>query len=317
MADLIACVYPFQDYDGKAEAVIEATVNCSRRVRPKPKLGELQGRQSRETTASLDEDDDHQNRYQPGEVYPGLHFTFSQPPKGGRGFVFGTNPSSCDVVLPRLLKDNGQPLISHEHLYITFNEQRRLMVRDISSRGTIVTYDDKGGGRRRNFKWIIGGHEVPDDYETIVIEILPNLKFQIVPTKDHLFPGSFFKNVDHFLNQVAANGELPLGALGINSALTTAPMSGRDTPNLRNLAGQDPIVLKQEKLGHGSFSVVSRVWDVSTGLEHACKKFRNLKASDWRQEAHVMRKISHVSVIWVLSMLVLTLLQGAHHQAPI
>lgn len=224
MEDLIACLYPFER-SRRAIEVIEDPVNSPadrpRRVDATRQSPELQGRQSSETTAPPD--DDYDDKVQPQDRGPGLELRFSHKLKGGLGIVFGTNRNSCDIVLPHL------PGISRRHCYITFDDQRRLIVRDISSYGTIVTYDRKGRERRSKFKWIIGGHQVPDKTETIVVEILPNLKFQIFVSKDHLHPDLFFDNVGQFLG-VATNNELAFGALGLKSAISTAAPSGRDTP---------------------------------------------------------------------------------------
>ena len=311
MEDLIASLYPYDERDqknGNARKAIDKTENRPRRVEPRRQPIELLGRQSRETTAPPD-DENYDGKSGPGDDDPGLELRFSHGPKGGHGFVLGTDASSCDIVLPPLEHPrNGQFLVSRQHCYITFDEHRRLIVQDISSRGTIVTYHGKGGQKRRGFTWIIGGHKVPDEKEAIVIEIAPKLRFQIIVSKEHPKRDLFFDNVDQFRDKIAANDEFPFGALGINSALSTATASGRDTPKRRDNSSPDDILLKQGKLGEGAFSVVSRVWDVSTGLEYASKKFRNLKVSDWRKEADVMRKISHVSVDIALEMLLLTML---------
>jgi hypothetical protein len=292
MEDLIACLYPFGERSNRAHEAIKYPVNCSRFVEakqpaPVPEAPVRWDRRSRGTTAPPD---DNENEVPSYEFDPGLQLTFSHGPKGGHGFIIGTDPSSCDIVVPEILNKYDHPVISSKHLYISFDAQHRLFVQDTSSRGTIVTYDGKGGKKRRNFKWIIGGDRVPDDTKTIVIEIHLKLKFQIVVSKHHQFPDLFFSNVDQFLEVVATNNELPFGALGMQSARSTAAPSRGDTPN------EEHILLKQGKLGEGSFSVVSRVWDVSTGLEYASKKILRPAVCDWENEVTVMRKISHVSI---------------------
>ena len=152
MEDLIACLYPFER-SRKAIEVIKNPVNspadrprCVDATRQSP---ELQGRQSRETTAPPE--DDYDEKVQPQDRDPGLELRFSHKLKGGLGIVFGTNRNSYDIVLPQLRNGRGQPLVSNRHFYITFDAQRRLVVQDCSTRGTIVTYDDKGRERRSNF----------------------------------------------------------------------------------------------------------------------------------------------------------------------
>lgn len=97
--------------------------------------------------------------------------------------MLGTDANSCDIVLP-LTKG-----VSRCHWYLTFDEERRVVVRDCSSNGTTVTFDGKGGEKRRHFTWILGGHRVPGDAKTIFIRLHAVLKFQIVlakPTFPHL-----------------------------------------------------------------------------------------------------------------------------------
>ncbi|KAF2757512.1 hypothetical protein EJ05DRAFT_476763 [Pseudovirgaria hyperparasitica] len=114
---------------------------------------------------------------------PGLELRYSHKLKGGRGIVFGTDPRTCDIVLPALQNREGRPLVSKQHFYITFDAQRRLVLRDCSTHGTTVTYDGRGSASRSNSEWVIGGDIVADSSNQIVIEIHPTLKFQIVVSR--------------------------------------------------------------------------------------------------------------------------------------
>lgn len=294
MEDSIACLYPFgEDEDGYAHRVVGSPENSSRLVITRKHLPDLPGRGSRESTAPLDEDEDTNTKaVRKGK---GLQLTFTHGTKAGPGFMLGTDRNSCDIVLPPL------PRISRRHCYISFDAERRLIVRDCSTNGTTVEYDGKGGQKRRHFTWIIGGHRVPDDTDEIVIQLDINLRFQVVVSKPS-FPDLYLENVNEFLQETATSASLPFGALGIQSNASTAAPSGMHTPN------QDPILLEQETLGKGSFSTVVRVWDVSTGVEYASKRFHNLRKSDWRKEASLMRQISHVSIIRGTSSYILTFL---------
>jgi serine/threonine-protein kinase Chk2 len=111
-------------------------------------------------------------------------------------------------------------------------------------------------------------------------------------------PHLFFQNVDEFRAEIAENDELPFGALDLQSGISTAAASGAQTPqrhNGRDTPNENSILLKRKKLGRGSFSVVHHVWDVSTGLEYALKKFRDPIWVGWKKEASIMMKTSHVS----------------------
>ncbi|KAF2749609.1 kinase-like protein [Sporormia fimetaria CBS 119925] len=243
----------------------------------------------RETTAPPD---DNTNNNETQKETPDWHFaeglqlTFSHGPKAGQGFVLGTEASSCDIIVPKT-KDRK---ISRKHCYLTFDAQRRPIVRDCSTNGTIVSYDGKGGERRHNFTWIIGDHEVTDSIEEIVLEIDNDPKFQIIVSKPR-FPRLFFQNVDKFRSKIAENEELPLGALGLQSGISTMAASGAQTPQLHegiDTPNDNSILLKRKKLGQGAFSVVHHVWDVSTGIEYASKMFIN---PEWE---HITRLIATI-----------------------
>ncbi|KAM3419629.1 hypothetical protein BST61_g2964 [Cercospora zeina] len=87
----------------------------------------------------------------------------------------------------------------------------------------------------------------------------------------------------------ARHTDLPFAALGIASSSSTAVPSGVQSPVCR------PILIQEEQLGTGGFSVVHKAWDVSTGLKYACKTFT--KTCDWKHEAEVMRRISHDNIV--------------------
>jgi hypothetical protein len=290
--DLIACLFPVKNRDDGPKGrhtweAIYMSENRSRYIPPRiPPHIPLQGGtksayRSRESTVSLEDAEDQDANY---ASYPGLQLTFNLGPKAGWGLVFGTDPN-CDIVLPQL------SLISRRHCALTFDAHRRLILRDFSTNGTIVTYDDKGRETRRCFTWILGGHDVPRDTRKIAIEI-QGIKFQIIVSTHDTHLDLYNANVDRFLQKASANDELPLGVLGIQSTSSTAAPSGAHTPS------QGPIRLRQEKLGKGAFAVVRRFWDVSTGFEYAYKEPRDKSKFDrkaWEKEADIMGQISHVS----------------------
>lgn len=284
MEDVIACLYPHdrradQDY---ARLAIGMEGNSSRRVaaRAPAALLELPGRYTRETTVSVC--GENEESYSNLASIEGLQLTFTFGPKAMPGFYLGTNHRRCDILLP------GIPSISRHHCYLTFDEEGRLIVQDCSKNGTIVRYDGKGGEKRCNFTWIIGGDEVPDNTREIVIQLDTKLQFQILVSKPSCL-ATYSDNVEKFRLNLAETS-LPLGALGIQSNASTAAPSGTSTP-----AG-DPIFLDQGILGSGSFATVHRVWNVSNGIEYALKRFhRTDPESYWRKEKSVMDLISHVS----------------------
>ncbi|KAK0892750.1 Protein kinase protein rad53 [Friedmanniomyces endolithicus] len=266
MEGLIARLYPYgEGEDGYATRTVEKLENSSLMVEVKKDLPELYGRNSRESTAPLSDVEDEGMKETVGGK--GLQLTFTHGSKAGPGLLLGTDKNTCDILLP-LMKG-----VSRCHCYLTFDKERRLILRDCSTNGTLVTHDGKGGKKRRHFTWILGGHEVPDKTETIVIQLHAALRFQMVVAKP-TFPHIYYENIDDFLRETAATTDLQFGALGIQSIASTAAPSGTHTPN------QEPILLEQETLSRGAYGVVTRVWDVSKGREYASKRFTDLRESD-------------------------------------
>lgn len=284
--NLIACLFP-ADHNTQAQDAIYKRENSSRYIPPqgdtKPERG------SRATTVEEPDDDDPTS-------YSGLQLTFNPGPKAGQGLVIG-HDNRCDIVLPKLRHISGR------HCGLTFDAERRLILRDFSTNGTIVTYNGQGGEKRRtvithdnkgrekrhHFTWILSGDDVPDKARKIVIQI-EEIRFQIIISKHDTYPGLYNDNINRFLREANANDELPLSALGIESTTSTAQQSGAHTPT-----PQTPIYIKQWKLGSGHFSIVNRVWDVSTGFVYAAKEFFNMKESEWRKEASIMSQVLQLS----------------------
>jgi FHA domain-containing protein len=251
-SNLIASLYPYDDdIHHYAKDVIK---NCT-----------LHSQESK------DEDEDNLE----------LQLTFSHRPKGPQGFTFGSSRQACDIPLPLL------DTVSHRHCYLTFDSQKRLVLRNISKKGTVVTYDGQGGERRSNlnFTWIIGGDETADKIKEIIIEFDQYLKFRIVVPKTR--PGIYVEKVHQF------NISL-LDELNLQSAKpTTAPSRDQDA-----IPESDHLFLKIRLLGSGSFADVHLVWDASTGLTYASKEPRPGNKFDiqrWKDEKEILEQISHVS----------------------
>jgi len=111
--------------------------------------------------------------------------------------VLGTDRNRCDIVLPKL---RG---ISRRHCSLTFDAERRLVLRDFSSAGTIVTYDGKGRETRRHFTWILSEEGVKWASKTIVE--IQKIAFQVIVSRHETHPGIYIGSVDRFLQQADAN----------------------------------------------------------------------------------------------------------------
>lgn len=264
---------------------------------------------SRESTVLSEDEDDQVTTSSP---FPRLHLGFDARRKSGHGIMIGTDRNSCDIVLPKLRK------ISQRHCYITFDAKRRLILRDRSRHGTIVKYDDKGGELRRTvvrknegrelheyFTWILGGNGFPRGIKKIVIEI-QGIRLQIVVSR-HNNQDQYNSNVDLFLRQ---SDEPDLDGLGIYTP--TAPPTQPYTPN------HSSIRVKREVLGTGAFAVVRRYWDVSSGIDYACKEPVNRKIFDskiWKTEVGIMLQITHVGNRPLQCIIFILIQSGPCHQA--
>ena len=191
--------------------------------------------------------------------YPSLHLAFNSGLKSGLGLIFGTDSKRCDVVLPRLR------YISQRYCYLTFDAERRWILRDFSTHGSIVKYDDKGGELRCHFTWILGSHGVPKETGHIAIGI-QGISFQIKVSPHDECPDLYNANVDRFLQEA---DEVNVNGLGVESP----------TPRGAHTPSQGPIRLKQNTLGKGTYAVVRRFWDVSNGVEFGIRSLEIRESS--------------------------------------
>ncbi|KAL2758390.1 hypothetical protein ACRALDRAFT_1080243 [Sodiomyces alcalophilus JCM 7366] len=130
----------------------------------------------------------------------GLGLSFDNKPKGSRGFVIGTDPRTCDIVLPRV---RG---ISRRHCYLTFDADKRLVLRDTSKHGTSVWYDGHSDGDRRRTTWVLSSgmsYGFPAMINNIVIDIR-GIRFQIIVNECLPQLEEYQDLVDDFLSSVAA-----------------------------------------------------------------------------------------------------------------
>ncbi|ROT41681.1 hypothetical protein SODALDRAFT_331452 [Sodiomyces alkalinus F11] len=130
----------------------------------------------------------------------GLGISFDHKPKGSRGFVIGTDPHTCDIVLPRV---RG---ISRRHCYLTFDSDKRLILRDTSKHGTAVWYDGHSNGDQRRATWVLSSgmsYGFPAMVNKIVIDI-QGVRFQIVVNECLPHLEEYQDLVDDFLSSIAA-----------------------------------------------------------------------------------------------------------------
>ncbi|KAL2758158.1 hypothetical protein ACRALDRAFT_1092158 [Sodiomyces alcalophilus JCM 7366] len=276
-ADHIAYIYPVQHSWKLAEKAIRNTPGHRppQIVEPKPKA--QYSRRARELTAPPED-------APASSILPCIELKFSRIPRTDRGIVFGSSPNS-DVVLPY----EG---VSGCHFSITFEDTNNLIVKDWGSlMGTEVTYNGQGNGKRRKFQWIVAGHRALSGMNDIVVIVQDVISFQIVVAGYDTRSQECAKKVRLF-RQGKATAEDLFGDLELVGE--TRRPTGTHTP------GTGPIYLKKT-LGEGSFGVVTRYWNVSTGEEFAVKKpsaqvvrSRSVNKTAWMNEARVMKQVSHV-----------------------
>jgi hypothetical protein len=287
--DLIARVYPYGKDWERISGVFEKSSSCvppiAQPIEPRPAY--LPGeRQPTEPPETLTIPEHH--------YYPSIELRFSDVPKTHHGVIFGTDPE-CDVVLPNY---RG---VGYRHFTITFDEARRLIVKDWGSLvGTEVTYNNQGHGKRSEFVWIVGGDPVPHKIRPILIRLHAEvlLQFQIIIAQHDIESPTYIDNVNRFRNG-RGTAESLFSDLSMPGRPETQWPSGAHTP------GKGPIHLRKV-IGEGTFAVVTHYWNVSTGEQYALKvpskkafQERRVDVAAWEYEAHIMELISedpHVSV---------------------
>ncbi len=255
-SNLIACLFP-ADRKSQAQDVICMRQNSERYISSQREL--QSEHDSRESTVSEEDEDNDLTRYSE------LQLIFNSRSKVSQEFMIETDENFCDIVLSKSNK------ISRRHCCLTFDRKRRLILRDLSVNEIIVTYDEQDGEKRRtivtkndkeretshHFTWILSDVEL-DEVNKIVLKI-ENIEFNILISKRQTHSMLYNNHVDRFLQETNADNELSFDALNIQSTTSIVQHSETDTLNL-----QKSIYIRQSMLDSDHFSIVNRVWDVST-----------------------------------------------------
>ncbi|KAL9041404.1 MAG: hypothetical protein Q9180_001302 [Flavoplaca navasiana] len=230
---------------------------------------------SRGTTPS----DEGENETQP--YGSRIQLTFDNAPKYiERGFTFGADQKNCDV---RLLPGSGRI-----HFSITFDSQGRLVLRDSSTHGTWVSFNDQGTRHpRHRFSWILFPQFGP-----IRIEIGKHGRYEF--TAELEFPTHITCEADYLANlksymQKMKNADPSVDLLNFSTetAARTGALSPRQQP-------QYYIHYQEGLLGKGEFGAVYKATDVSSGNVYAAKQFFR---AGWAKEVEIMRTVSHKHIV--------------------
>lgn len=180
---------------------------------------------------------------------PHLQLRFADLQKNRvQGMVFGTS-QNADIILPK--GKDTRPLRPF-HCALNFDEQNRLVLRDVadpgpgSKGGTIFTCRGQGRSKRRAFTWILRRDDIIKKHLPILIELDRYLKFKITVAQNDINSVSYQDRAPQFRDQPTARlGPDSLGLSGANlnsRALdSTATQSTTQTPSTNSTvsAGSD------------------------------------------------------------------------------
>lgn len=211
-----------------------------------------------------------------------IQLTFTQRPKNIReGYVFGSDPQVCDI----LLGNRDRNRISNQHFCVTFDEQKRVVLRDFSRWGTSISYNRQARNQIwHHFTWIIK----IGNFKKIEVRVArqDDFTFEVKLAECKTCEDKYGLHLNSYLEE-SRTALPPFNMLGIYSQKTTAASTEPLSPRQRT------IYVKSEELGRGEFERVYRVNNVSTGLTFAGKTF----LLDCQGEVKIMRRVSHVSII--------------------
>ncbi|MCJ1263721.1 hypothetical protein MMC22_003591 [Lobaria immixta] len=232
--------------------------------------------------------------------------TFDEKPKDPqRGWQFGTDPRSCDV----LLGHRGTKGISSRHFCITIAENFWVKLHEDSTFGTAVGYNDEAKDKtRRKNTWLLSFEPRSQRQWGDIKIYVPNMKglaFSIEFPNHQAGPPEYLANLLAFFAE-SRKALPPVTTLGLNSIPPTATPSKPQTPH------HFPIHLNDELLGRGGFGEVRRVINTQNGQFYAAKRFfpppqsqksnkkRKLDEDHWleqiRNEIAIMEENPHVSI---------------------
>ena len=210
----------------------------------------------------------------PGSCRSQIQLTFNKKPKNlEKGFVFGSDPQICDVLL-----GGWGAGFTRQHFRITFNARGEVILEDTSRIVTRVSYNGEKLGSRNHFTWILF-----DKYENINVTLNERKTNQLIfkvnwPERTESREIQYNAHRDAYLEE--RQNETPsLSRLGVES---------QHSPK------QQPIYLPEEELGRGTYGTVCKAVDVSTGDEYAAKTFHG---GNWKKEVDILKSVSHVSAM--------------------
>ncbi|KAF5018969.1 hypothetical protein F66182_9032 [Fusarium sp. NRRL 66182] len=136
-----------------------------------------------------------------------LKLSFDSPPKRPGSFVIGSDPITCDVVLPSM------PGIDARHCELSFDAEGRIVLNDFSQAGTQVWYDWESNGDQTDYTWILSsGSEqgFPSMVQRITVDI-QGVRFQIVVNNHSADWDAYHDKVEDFTRRPSWSEGLSAG----------------------------------------------------------------------------------------------------------
>ncbi len=234
---------------------------------------------------------------------PQIRLTFDHGPKDLlAGWAFGTEQASSDV----LLGFRGARKVSGKQFTITVTDDLHIVLRDSSRYGTAVGYDGRAKDQKRtNYTWTLAlAPGIEQHWKKVKVHIPDSTgPAFIIHFPNHRSGGrGYMNNLKTYLRERQA--AVPtVGAMGLGSALTTAPPTDARTPK------QGAVYFDCGYIGEGSCGEVCKVTNTNNGQIYAAKRAGKLhhenpkkrKGKEERRiktilgEIAIMRKLSHVS----------------------
>lgn len=201
------------------------------------------------------------------------------------------------------------PGISKFHLAFTFDDMNIPIARDLGSTGgTMVTYNGEQRERLSNYDWPLIGPSITNG-KSPILNITDLVQFKVIVPDRDITSLEYMDKVKKF-RVGTADPENLFASIIIQSAQVTRLPTGQQTPST---GSRSSPMLYKELLGKGTFGVVKYIWNVTTREEYVIKrplpkliKSGNFDEKSWREEAEIMRNISHVridvlTILWFIT----------------
>ncbi|OAA53493.1 Protein kinase-like domain protein [Niveomyces insectorum RCEF 264] len=239
-----------------------------------------------------------------GDGNPVVVLSLDRLPRLGEDFVLGSDNATCDIAL-------GVPgrSVSAQHLRFGFDQQGRVIMRDSSTLGTSVSYNNQRLQRRRGtraqpFTWVL-----PTGYHVTVTIFPYELSIRV---EDHAAHAAEFRaNLDRFraacraqmpqLSTIDFAHSLPATASNLTPATPTGGSSSTgalihgDDDDDDNYPLSKEMYVEGRMLGQGGNGKVNEFFGVRDWKQYAGKRVSH--DPDMLREIELLKKLSHRRIV--------------------